>query len=107
MVNEKINFNRLLSVGFRAVISPKKDNIDHDLLTESRVYAIVGPEDLKVCFSYDFVRSMMHLDLLFLLGTETTKVKFDKLTTKNIDGRNKRGKFSKREKVKIEQPEAI
>jgi len=107
MLNEKYNFNDLIAVGYRAVITPKKDNIDHDLLTESRLYAIVGPQDLKVCFSYDFVRSMMHLDLLFLLGTDKSKIKFGKLSTKNIDGRNKRENFNNRECVKIVEPESI
>ena len=104
MINEKFNFNDIIALGFRAVISPKKDNIEHDLLTESRLYAIVGPQDLKVCLSYDFVRSMMHFDLLFLLGTDSSKIRFNKLTTKNIDGRNKRKHFEGREKVKIEKP---
>ena len=105
MLNEKFNFNDKIALGFRSVITPKKDNIEHDLLTEARLYAIVGPEDLKVCFSYDFVRSMMHLDFLFLLGTDSSKIKFNKLTTKNIDGRNKRDNFKNQERVKIVKPE--
>ena len=107
MLNEKFNFNDKFALGFRAVVSPLKDNYEEDLLTESRFYAIFGPQDLKLCVSYDFVRDIAHLDFLFLLGSDSSRINFDKLTTKDADGGREKRDFYKSKPVKIEVPESI
>ena len=107
MLNEKFNFNDKFALGYRAVVSPLKDNYEEDLLTESRFYAIFGPQDLKLCFSYDFVRDIAHLDFLFLLGSDSSKINFDKLITKDADGGREKRDFYKSKPVKIEVPENI
>lgn len=86
MLNEKINFTDKFAFGFRANITPMKDNYKKDLITEARFYAMLGPQDLKLVASYDFVRSIAQIDFLFLLGTDSTRINFDKLITKNADG---------------------
>lgn len=107
MLNEKFNFNDKFALGYRAVVSPLKDNYEEDLLTESRFYAIFGPQDLKLCISYDFVRDIAHLDFLFLLGSDSSRIHFDKLTTKDADGGREKRDFYKSKPVKIEVPESI
>ncbi len=106
LVNEKFNFNNKFAMGLRATVSPKKDNYKRDLLTEARLYAIFGPQDLKLCVSYDFVRDIAHIDFMFLLGTKSSKIYFDKLTTKNMDT-NSNKDFYKSKPVKIVVPENI
>ena len=107
MLNEKFNFNDKFALGFRATVSPLKDNYEEDLLTESRLYAIFGPQDLKLCLSYDFVRDIAHLDFLFLIGSDSSRINFDKLTTKDADGGREKRDFYKSKPVKIEVPDNI
>lgn len=108
MVNEKFNVNDKFAFGFKLFITPLKDNYKDDLFTESRVYFIVGPDDAKVAFSYDFVRDVAHLDFMFLLGSENATINFDKLSTKDIDGKQEKRDFYKNAKrVVIEKPENI
>ncbi len=107
MLNEKFNFSDKFALGFRAIVSPLKDNYEKDLLTESRFYAIFGPQDLKLCVSYDFVRDIAHVDFLFMLGSDSSRINFEKLITKDVDGGREKRDFYKSERVKIEVPENI
>lgn len=105
-INESLKLSKYLSVGYRGNISPLKDNSDDDLLTENRFYVVAGPEDIKVAFSYDITRSNVHLDFMFLLGTDTTDITFDKMTIKDPDKMGKKeaspiGSDWKYRKVKV------
>ena len=80
-------------------ISPNKDNYERDLLTESRLYALLGPKDFKIALSYDFIRDIGHLDFMFILGTDSTKINFEKLTTDNIDDKKQKQDFYKKAKT--------
>ncbi len=84
-VNESLKLCKYLSVGYKGVISPLKDNSDGDLMTENSFYAVAGPDDIKVSFSYDTVRSNAHFDFMFLVGTDNAKIDFEKMTIKNPD----------------------
>lgn len=84
-IDESLKLGKYLSVGYRGVISPLKDNDDKDLLTENRFYAIAGPEDIKVAFSYDTIRSSVNFDFMFLLGTDSTNIEYDKITVREPD----------------------
>ena len=103
-LNEKFNIGRLFAVGYRANITPNKDNYRHELMSESAFYAVVGPDDLKLSLGYDFMRDIAHFEFLFLLGTKSTKIDFEKLTTKNMDGSKNRRDFYRRTK-KVEELE--
>lgn len=107
-INEKFHFNDKFALGFRLFITPMRDNYQDKLLTESRFYAIVGPKDLKLALSYDFVRAMGKVDFMFIIGSDTSKINFDKLITKDFDGKKERKDFYQYIKpVKIEKPENI
>lgn len=82
-IDENIRLHRYLTVGYYGTLSPMRDNIDEELLTENRFYAIFGPDDLKVAIGYDTVRQRTLFDVVFLLGVDNTKVKFDKLKIKD------------------------
>ena len=84
-IDESLKLGKYLSVGYRGVISPLKDNTKDDLLTENRFYAIAGPEDIKVAFSYDTIRSSVNFDFMFLLGTDTSSIEYDKITVRDPD----------------------
>lgn len=108
MLNEKFNFNNKFALGYRATVTPLKDNYQDELLTESRFYAIFGPQDLKMVISYDFIRDIAHFDFMFLLGSDSSKINFEKLTTQNMDGsKNKKDFYKNAKPVKIEKPENI
>ena len=85
-----------------------KDNPEEDLFTECRFFVMAGPKDAKLAFSYDFVRDVSHLDVMFLLGSKNTRIDFDKLTTNDIENKAKKRDFYKNAKrVKIINPENI
>lgn len=84
-IDESIKLCKYLSLGYRGVISPLKDNSDKDLMTENSFYAVAGPEDIKLAFSYDTIRHNARFDVLFLLGTDNAGVDFEKMTIKNPD----------------------
>ncbi len=92
-IEESLKLCKYLSIGYRGVITPKKDNEDGDLITENRIYAVVGPDDIKVAFSYDSVRQNAYLDFMFLLGTDQTNVAFEKMTIKDPDKLRKKEPF--------------
>ena len=108
-INEKFNFNNAFALGYLAVISPLRDNYQKDLLTESRLYAMAGPKDVKLAISYDFIRSIAHFDFLFLLGLDKTKITFEQLKTKGLDGsKNKRDFYRRSQTIsKMKQEENI
>ena len=105
-MNEKFKFNDNFAMGLRLFITPMKDNYQEDLFTETRLYLMFGPRDAKVAFSYDFVRDVSHLDFMFLIGSDNTAINFDKLTTKDIDGKQEKRDFYKNiKRVVIDDPE--
>ena len=58
--------------------------------------------------SYDFIRDIAHFDFMFLLGSDSSKINFEKLTTQNMDGsKNKKDFYKNAKPVKIEKPENI
>ena len=108
MFNQKYNLSNKFAIGYRAYITPKKDNPENDLLTESRFYAIFGPQDLKLALSYDFVRKIAHMDFMFLIGSKSSKINFDKFATQNIDGGSrKRDLYRNKKQIKINDLENI
>lgn len=107
-INEKFHFTDKFALGFRLFVTPMRDNLEDKLLTESRFYAIFGPKDLKVALSYDFVRALAKMDFMFIIGSDTSKINFDKLTTKDFDGKQQRKDFYQYIKpIRIEKPENI
>ncbi len=108
VINEKINLTDKFALGFRTYVSPLKDNYNDDLLTECRFYTVIGPKDLKVAFSYDFVRDLVRMDFMFLIGSDSSKINFEKLTTKNLDDHENKQDFYKNSKpIKINPDENI
>lgn len=72
--------NKYLSVGYYASANLSKDNWDKRLMAENRIYAKFGPPDFKISFGYDTVRSRTLMDVSMLVGSENSKIEFDKLT---------------------------
>ena len=108
MFDESLILNKYISVGYRGTLSPLKDNYDKDILTENRFYAVVGPEDVKVAFSYDAVRQNMNFNFLFLLGSDNLDLRYEKLTVQNPDKLGKRQvKQSDKDLYKITVPESL
>ncbi len=108
VLNEKFNITNKFALGFRATVTPSKDNYERDLLTESRLYLMFGPQDLKVALSYDFVRDVAHADFMFLVGSDSAKINFEKLITQGADRSQEKRDFYKHSKrIKIEDNENI
>lgn len=95
--DESLILSKYLSLGYRGTLTPLKDNSQKDMITENRLYAVVGPEDFKMALSYDTIRQNMHFDFLFLLGSDNLDMKYDTLTVQNPD---KLGKKQRRQSDK-------
>ncbi len=91
-LNERFDITDKIAIGYTGNITPKKDNPENDLLTESRFYVIFGPQDLKFSVSYDFVRDIGHFDFMFMLGSKSTRIDFEKLITKDVGRKREKNK---------------
>lgn len=106
--DESLILNRFLSVGYRGTLTPLKDNNDSDVLTENRFYAVAGPEDFKIAFSYDTIRQNMHFDFLFLLGSDNLDLRYEKMTVNDPDKLGKvQRKASDKALNKVKVPEDL
>ena len=107
-IDENLRLCRFLSVGYQGTISILRDNIDKDLLTENKFYVIAGPDDLKLSFAYDAYRERFFFDVLFLMGGDSSKIKYDKLTVKNPDKHGKKTSlFDNFKYYRVEVPETL
>lgn len=105
-LNESIKLHKYLSIGYRGMISPLKDNYKDDLITENRIYVMVGPEDTKVMVAHDTIRKHTTFDFLFLLGSDKFSTKFDKLTVKDpAHVARKKDKLENIKFIKLKVPE--
>ena len=52
------------------------------------------------------MRDIAHFDMMFILGTDSSRINFEKLTTKNMDGGDEKRDFYKNAKpIRIKRPE--
>ena len=107
-IDENIRLGRFLAVGYQGTISILRDNPDRDLLTENKFYVIAGPDDVKVAFSYDAYRERALFDVFFMVGNDNSKIKYDKLTARNMDKTGKKtSPFENFKFYKVKVPENI
>lgn len=107
-IDENIRLGKYLALGYQGTISILRDNPDRDLLTENKFYVVAGPEDVKLAFSYDTYRERAIFDVLFLVGKDTAKIKYDKLTVKEPDKIGKKtSNFENLKYYKVKVPENI
>lgn len=107
-IDENLRLGKYLAVGYQGTISILKDNPDKDLLTENKFYVIAGPEDVKVSFAYDAYRERAMFDFMFLVGSDNSKIKYDKLTVKNPDKAGKQtSPFENMKYYRVKVPETL
>ena len=107
-IDENIRLGKYLALGYQGTISILRDNPDRDLLTENKFYVVAGPEDIKVAFSYDTYRERALFDVLFMVGKDNSKIKYDKLTIKNPDKAGKQtSAFENLKYYRVKVPEDI
>ncbi len=109
-IDENFRLCRYLTIGYRGTLSPLRDNYEKDLLTENMFYAMVGPEDFKLAVSYDSVRDRTTLDVVFLLGSDSAKIQYDKVVVENpsqVTQKNNWFEEWKLRRIKVPKDEAI
>lgn len=107
-IDENYRLNKYIAVGYQGTFTPLKDNPEEDLIAENKFYVVAGPEDVKVAFSYDTKRELAVFDVLFLLGSDAMKTKYDKLTIENIQTLGKKRElFEDLQYYKIKVPEEL
>lgn len=84
-IDQNYRLNKYIAAGYTGTFTPLKDNPEEDLVAENRFYVMVGPEDFKVAVSYDSVREAAAVNVMFLLGSDNFRAKYEKLTIENIE----------------------
>lgn len=102
-------FTRKLVIGACNTLNLLKDNFDGRFLAENRLYFKYGPEDFKVCFSYDTLWKRTAMGINMLVGAENSDVEFDKLKVKNYKRlqKQKEKQREKEEKLKKKNEEKV
>lgn len=75
----RYKLNKYATIGYETSLNLSKDNWDSKLLAENQLFCWFGPDDIKVRIGYDTKRSTSTFDLNMLLGSDRSKLEFDKL----------------------------
>lgn len=84
-LSQALKVHKYLSLAYSASFALLKDSWDEKLMQENRFFVVIGPKDAKLNLGYDTVRQRSIMNFEVLVGTENTKVKFDKLVAKDPD----------------------
>lgn len=107
-IDENLRLGKYFALGYRGTFSPLKDNYEKKMITENKFYFMLGPEDVKVALSWDSVREIAAFDIIFLVGSDNAKIKYDKLTIQDPSQIGKERKLFEDWKYrKVRVPEAL
>lgn len=84
-VREALKICKFLSVAWSGTISLSDDASNGKLFQENAFLFILGPEDVKLTFGYDFLRRRTYITLGFSLNTTGTALNYKTLEIKNPD----------------------
>ena len=90
VVLESFKLSKYVSLGYLSSLAILKDNIDNDMIQESRLLLSLGPDYAKVILGYDVKRQNTLMLFSMQVGTEGSEVKFDKAVLKNPDNLSKK-----------------
>ncbi len=82
-VREAIKLCKFVSVAWTGIISLSDDASNHKLFQENAFLLVLGPEDIKLSFGYDFIRRRTYLTLGLSLNTTGTSLNYKTLEIKN------------------------
>lgn len=82
---QALKVHKYLALAYSASLALLKDSWDNELMQENRFFVVIGPQDAKLNLGYDTVRQRSIMNFEVLVGTENTKVKFDKMVAKDPD----------------------
>ncbi|MDD3149791.1 MAG: hypothetical protein PHV68_03065 [Candidatus Gastranaerophilales bacterium] len=98
-----LDVTKKVRLGYLGYINFSEDGWDNRLFAENQIFALVGPEDVKLLIGYDSVRKRTVLGLELLVGRGKTDVDFETLKIINPDDLN----FSKKKKNNQKQGQYI
>lgn len=84
-IREALKVCKFLSVAWTGVVSLSDDASNGKLFQENAFLVILGPEDVKFTFGYDFLRKRTYITLGFSLNTTGTALNYKTLEIKNPD----------------------
>ena len=84
-IREALKVCKFLSVAWTGTISLSDDASNGKLFQENAFLVILGPEDVKFTFGYDFLRKRTYITLGFSLNTTGTALNYKTLEIKNPD----------------------
>ncbi len=84
-IREALKLCKFLSVAWSGVMSLSDDASNQKLFQENAFLIILGPEDFKLTFGYDFLRKRTYVTVGFSLNTTGATLKYKTLEIKNPD----------------------
>lgn len=87
---ENIRLHKYVTLGYLTSLAILEDNIDNDMIQESRILLSLGPEYAKVILGYDTKRQNTMMLFAMQVGTEGSDIKFKKAVIKNPDNLSKK-----------------
>ena len=84
-VREAFRVNKYLTLGWYGYFSLLGDTPNGELLQENTFIIMLGPDDFKVHFGYDFQREQTYFACVIALDTKGSSLKYNKMVIKNPD----------------------
>ena len=90
---------------YSAVLVVSNDTPDDRMLQENRIYALIGPDDLKFMIGYDIYRQNATMGFAMNIGAENSDVLFKRLVLNEPDtlGQKKKSKPKTQAQIKKEE----
>lgn len=105
MLGESLRLSKYLTLMYSAVLVVSNDTPDDRMLQENRIYALIGPDDLKFMIGYDIYRQNATMGFAMNIGAENSDVLFKRLVLNEPDtlGQKKKSKPKTQAQLKNEE----
>lgn len=100
-ITEAIRLSRYLSLAWAGMITLSDDAPNDRFMQENAFMFVIGPDDIKFTFAYDYVRKRTYFTIGMSVNTTGTTVKYNTLEIKNPE----RLSTNNGEKIEELQPE--
>lgn len=98
MLGESLRISKYLTLMYAATVVLSNDTPNDTMLQESRIYALIGPDDFKFMIGYDTYRQNASMGVAMNLGAENSDVQFRRLI---LNDPQTMGQHDKKEKEQM------
>jgi len=84
-IRESLRLCKYLTIAWSGTFNLTDDAPDGKLMQENTFIIGIGPDDLKLCLGYDWIREQTYMAIVVALNTKGSSIDYDKLVIKNPD----------------------